>query len=75
MHFPLIVKYINTCTRYAFLVSWHGFGDGVTKYVDTRVCDTIVNDNGAGASSSVSERRVQPCISSPSDRVRIVCVS
>ena len=63
MHFPPIVKYIDTCARHTFLISWHEFNNGVTKYVDARVCDTIVNDSGAGASSSVSETRAQPYIS------------
>jgi hypothetical protein len=57
MHFPPIVKYIDTCVRHTFLISWHGFD--VTKYVDARMCNTIVSDSGAGA----SDRRAQPDIS------------
>ena len=62
MHFPPIVKYIDTCVRHTFLISWHEFSNDVTKYVDARMCDTIVNDSGAGASSSISETRAQPYI-------------
>ena len=50
MHFPLIVKYIDTCVRHTFLIPWHGFRNDVTKHVDARMCDTIVSDGGAGAS-------------------------
>ena len=63
MHFPPIVKYIDTCARHTFLISWHGFSNDVTKHMDARVCDTIVSDSGAGASSSISETRAQPYIS------------
>jgi len=51
MHFLPIVKYIDTCVRHTFLISWHGFSNDVTKHVDARVCNTIANDSGAGASS------------------------
>ena len=61
--FPLTVKYIDTRVRYAFLISWHGFGNDVTKYVDACVCDTIANDSGVGPSSSIRETRAQPYIS------------
>ena len=50
MHFPPIVKYIDTCVRHTFLISWHGFRNDVTKHVDAHMCDTIVSDSGAGTS-------------------------
>ena len=53
MHFPPIVKYIDTCVRHTFLISWHGFSNDVTKYVDARMCDTIVSDSGAGTSPAI----------------------
>ena len=72
MHFPPIVKYIDACVRHTFLISWHGFSNGVTKYMDARVCDTIVSDGGAGA--SISGGRAQPSISvlSSSNSMRFV---
>ena len=74
MHFPPIVKYIDTCVRHTFLISWHGFSNDVTTHVDARMCDTIVSDSGAGASSSISETRAQPYISvlSSSDSMHFV---
>ena len=53
MHFPPIVKYIDTCVRHTFLISWHGFSNDVTKYVDARMCDTIVSDSGAGTRPAI----------------------
>ncbi len=37
MHFPPIVKYIDTCVRHTFLISWHGFGNDVPKHVDAHM--------------------------------------
>ena len=72
MHFPPIVKYIDACVRHTFLISWHGFSNGVTKYMDARMCDTIVSDGGAGA--SIGGGRAQPSISvsSSSNSMRFV---
>ena len=60
--------------KHTFLISWRGFSNDVTKYVDARMCDTIVSDGGAGASSSISEGRAQPYISvlSSSDSMHFV---
>ena len=58
--------------RNTIVISGHGFSNDVTKYVDERMCDTLVSDSGAGA--SISETRAQPYISvlSSSDSMHFV---